>query len=68
MLIERKSILTGVVRTRDIPVTMEQMLAWEQGQLIQAAMPNISPEDREFIMTGVVSEEWDEAFKEDENE
>lgn len=68
MLIERKSILTGVVRVRDIPVTAEQILAWEQGQLIQTAMPNISPEDREFIMTGVVAEEWDKTFKEDENE
>jgi hypothetical protein len=30
--------------------------------LIQEAMPNLSADDREFIMTGITPEEWNSAF------
>jgi hypothetical protein len=60
MLIERKSILSGKIRTKNIPITEEQMQAWQNGTLIQFAMPNLSADDREFIMTGITKEEWDE--------
>jgi hypothetical protein len=43
-------------------VELEQLRAWEQGTLIQNAMPNISPADREFIKTGITPEEWEESF------
>lgn len=67
MLITRKSILSGKVRTLDIPVTKEQLETWENSfKLIQEVMPHISPEEREFIMTGVTSDEWDDAFNEEE--
>lgn len=63
MKITRKSMFTGVTRTIDLPITEEQLTLWEEGMLIQKAMPNLSPDQREFIMTGVTSEEWNEAFK-----
>jgi hypothetical protein len=63
--ITRKSMMSGKVRTLDIPVTQEQLDAWQRGELIQAAMPNISPDDREFIMTGITREEWDGTFMDD---
>ena len=63
MKITRKSLFTGVTRTIDLPITEEQLTLWEEGMLIQKAMPNLSPDQREFIMTGVTSEEWNEAFK-----
>jgi len=56
-------MFTGVTRTIDLPITEEQLTLWEEGMLIQKAMPNLSPDQREFIMTGVTSEEWNEAFK-----
>ena len=62
MKITRKSPFTGKVNKRDIPVTPQQLEAWENGELIQRAMPNISVEDREFIMTGITPEEWEETF------
>ena len=62
----RKSILTGVVRTRTLDVSAEQLAAWEGGMIIQDAMPHLSQSDREFIMTGTTDEEWDEAFGEDD--
>lgn len=42
----------------DIPVTQEQLDNWEQGMLIQNAMPNLTDSQREFIMTGIIDEEW----------
>lgn len=58
MKIERISQLTGVRHAREIQVTLEQMNAWRRGELIQVAMPELSADDREFIMTGITPEEW----------
>lgn len=46
----------------DIPVTQEQLDNWNRGMLIQRAMPDISSSDREFIMTGITQEEWEDIF------
>jgi len=59
MLIKKKSVITGIERERDLDVTQEQFDAWENGVLIQEAFPNLSSDDREFIMTGIVQEEWE---------
>lgn len=67
MNITRRSILSGIERTMDIPVTSEQLALWHSGTLIQDAMPNLSNAEREFIMTGVTKEEWDAEFG-DEND
>lgn len=67
MLITRKSFLSGKTRTLEIPITQEQLDIWENSsRLIQEVMPNLTPAQREFIMTGVTDDEWDETFKEDE--
>jgi hypothetical protein len=62
MTITRTSPITGISRTKEIDVTIEQVLAWEEGELIQNAMPQLSADDREFIKTGITSEEWDQLF------
>ena len=58
MEITRTSILTGIERTQDVPVTQEQLNEWEGGTLIQKVMPELTPSQREFIMTGIIDEEW----------
>ena len=58
MLITRKSILSGRERTYDIDVTQDQIDRWLGGELIQNAMPHLSPEAREFLKTGIVDVEW----------
>ena len=70
MTITRKSPLTGITRTKEIDVTIDQILAWEMGELIQNAMPHLSADDREFIKTGIDGEEFDQLFggSEDERE
>lgn len=72
MLITRKSIISGIEHTKNIPCTADQYNRYLKGWLIQDAMPNVSPSDREFIMTGITEEEWVSYFNgdydEDENE
>lgn len=68
MLIHRTSAITGKRHTRDIPVTTQQLKAWRNGVLIQNAMPNLSPDDREFIKTGITPEEWAATFGSEEDE
>lgn len=62
MLITRTSGFTGVEHTRDIPVDWKDYIRWLDGALIQDAMPYLSPDDREFLMTGATPEEWDNLF------
>lgn len=63
MLITMTSIVSGKTTTRDIDVEPEQIAAWQNGVLIQDAMPELSAPDREFIMSGITQEEWDGIFK-----
>ncbi len=60
MLITRQSLMTGIIRSLEIPVTAEQLDAWQAGSKIQDAMPELDPAQREFVMTGITAEEWDE--------
>lgn len=66
MLITRKSMVSGKINTFDIPVTEEQLLSWRNGLYIQDAMPNLSDSEREFIMTGITDEEWEELYGDEE--
>jgi hypothetical protein len=34
--------------------------------LIQDAFPTLTADEREFILTGITSEEWDEIFPEED--
>jgi len=62
MKIQRTSLLSGITRTLDLDVTIEQIDAWHNGAVAQEAFPNLSPADREFIMTGITASEWESMF------
>jgi len=63
MQVTKKSQLTGVTRTIDIPnLTEDQVNAWMSGTVIQKAMPHISEDHREFLQTGITPKEWDQVF------
>ena len=68
MKITRASELTGITRTLDIPVTEAQLKVWQDGMVIQAAMPNLNDSQREFIKTGITEEEWADLFGPDYSE
>jgi hypothetical protein len=60
------SPLTGITHTQEIAVTEAQFEAWKNGELIQNAMPNLTPAEREFIKTGITDEEWETTFAENQ--
>jgi len=60
MKITRVSPFSNKKTTLEIDVTARQIASWEKGELIQDAMPNLTPAEREFIKTGVTPDEWDE--------
>ena len=68
MQITKTSPVTGQSNIREIDVTQEQLATWMAGTLIQTAMPHLSKEDREFIMTGTTPEDWKQMFPEEEKE
>ena len=65
MLITRKSLISGNINTMSLPITEEQYTAWEQGTLVQDAMPHLTPDEREFVMSGITPTEWAETFGEE---
>ena len=68
MLIERRSLVSGVLRTLDLPITEDQIEMWENGAKVQDAFPNLTHTQREFILTGITDDEWDETFPPEDNE
>ena len=62
MKITKTSPFSGNTNVMEIDVTLEQLSSWESGVLIQNVMPNLSADEREFIMTGITPAEWDSAF------
>ena len=62
MKITRVSPFSNKKTTLEIDVTARQIASWEKGELIQDAMPNLTPDEREFIKTGVAPDEWDDIF------
>ncbi len=68
MKIQKRSILTRVLHTREIDITESQIKEWEEGGLIQDVAPHLSVEDREFLINGVTEAEWREAFGEEDED
>lgn len=60
MKITRKSPFSGKTNTYDIDVTREQLAEYENGsaRMIQDIMPQVNPDAREFIKTGITPSEW----------
>ena len=42
--------------------TPEGLAAWKNGARIQDALPEVSPAEREFIMTGIPPAMWEHVF------
>jgi hypothetical protein len=68
--IVRTSQYSGNINTMMIDMT-EDMIAryvrWSNGEgVIQNLLPELSDNEREFILTGITPEEWEQMFPEDE--
>lgn len=62
MKVYRQCRITKQLNAMDIDVTEEQLRLWEEGMLVQEAMPHLSPDEREFLMTGITPQVWRELF------
>lgn len=61
---------SGVCRQTGKPysvtVPAKELFAYRQGESIQKAMPSVSRDDREFLMSGYSPEGWNAVFGDDE--
>ena len=65
MQIKRKSVISGIWRTREIRVRPDDYDSWEKGYAsVNDAMPYLNDDDRTFILAGITDSEWRQAFSE----
>ena len=64
MKIYMKSPRTGAINMMDLPVTREQIEELNSAgrRLIQDIFPNLTDEQREFLLTGYTPEDWEMMF------
>ena len=66
MLVTMSSQMSGKESTMDLDVTLDQLVRiknrYHTKELIQDIVPNLSKEDREFLITGITPKEWNELF------
>ena len=58
MQITRTSMLSGMTRTLDLPVTEQQLAEYAAGGFLQVVFRHLPPPQREFIKSGITDEEW----------
>ena len=68
MKITRRSPLTGKETTMDLPITEEQLIAYKAWCNAPFLFPQLSPDEREFIMTGYTAEDWTKIFPPEDEE
>ncbi len=50
----------------DLTVNIEGFVAWQGGKLIQDALPELSADQRELLISGTCDKCWNELFGSDE--
>lgn len=61
--------LTGKMNTMKLPITQEEYDKWFLGNVpIQHAFPNLSADQREFLLTGLMPDSWDAVFNSAEDD
>lgn len=71
MKVSRKSQITGRHATMELPITMAQWTEWmssRRTRLIQDIFPQLTDEQREFLLTGITPEEWDKHIRKDDDQ
>jgi hypothetical protein len=62
MQVTKFSIISGLQRTVELPVTPEQLNRIAAGELVQIVCPDLSADEREFLISGAWDDEWDNLF------
>lgn len=64
--VTKTSLLSGVTRTRHLDITREQELRIQAGEPVQDVAPHLSADDREFLISGITTDEWEQMLGEEE--
>lgn len=51
-------MVSGIINSMDLPVTAEQVKKWEAGGMVHEIFPELTADQREFLLTGIVGDEW----------
>ena len=62
MLVTKKSSISGKINSMELPITEAQLEAHQNGGFAQDVFPNLSVEEREFLISGITPNEWNEMF------
>lgn len=54
-------------RTSQLNIPVEGYQAWERGALLQNALPELTDDERELLLTGTHPDCWDIAFPDEED-
>ena len=68
MKITKQSQLSGKTNTMELDITNEQLVKYDNGELIQNVFPNMDANEREFLISGITPKEWLDAFGTGEDE
>lgn len=68
MIVRRPNMFTGKVRELELNVTQEQIHRWQSGELIQNVFPDLSTDEREFLISGLLPDEWERWVVEGDSE
>lgn len=66
MTISRQSPVTGDINTMKLNITPMQLDALAKGALIQDALANLEPFEREFLISGCTPEDWEYLYGQNE--
>ncbi len=67
MKVTRKSLFSGQENTMELDVTKEQIARWKAGESVEDVMPQLTYDEREFMKTGCLPDEYDDLFGEGDN-
>ena len=63
----RRRMCTITGKVYEVSVKLEDYNRWKDGELIQNVFPDLSVEQREFLITGITPAEWDNMMPEDKD-
>lgn len=67
MLITKFSPVSKQDHTLDLDITQEQLDLWNSSRTpVQNAFPNLTADEREFLISGILPHEWEELFPPEE--
>jgi hypothetical protein len=62
MQLTRTCKITNRTTTQDIPITEGMLKMWQKGAPLQVVAPHLTPDQREFVITGILPDTWNWIF------